>query len=172
MLQHILLKAFKLLLLSTLVVFLSVESVTTLPAFASIRQMEEAPGEFLYQSRQSLRDRSGSPWQVVLFKTVKPNTSPTLNLRLIGFPGASEVARSQPLKLTTNQGTALIGADVLGDQAPASNMGQYDLHPILTQLPKKESLELSIPLQRGQTADLVIPASVIQEWQKIAVAGL
>ncbi len=36
-----------------------------LPAFATVTQIEEAPGQMLYQSRQNLRDRTGKSWQVV-----------------------------------------------------------------------------------------------------------
>ncbi|WP_373544141.1 DUF3122 domain-containing protein, partial [Chamaesiphon sp.] len=41
-----------------LVIFIS------LPAFAAVTQIEETPGQMLYQSRQNLRDRTGKSWQV------------------------------------------------------------------------------------------------------------
>ncbi|HEY9865617.1 MAG TPA: DUF3122 domain-containing protein, partial [Candidatus Obscuribacterales bacterium] len=56
------------------------------PAHATIRQQQEAPGQMLYQSRHSLRDETGTAWQVVLFKRVKNNQIDTINLRLVGFP--------------------------------------------------------------------------------------
>jgi hypothetical protein len=34
-----------------------------LPAFAAMTQIEEYPGQMLYQSRQKLRDQTGNYWQ-------------------------------------------------------------------------------------------------------------
>ena len=52
-----------------------------LPAFATVTQIEEAPGQMLYQSRQNLRDRTGKSWQVVAFKRVRPDGSEMVSLR-------------------------------------------------------------------------------------------
>lgn len=42
-------------------------------ALAVLRQVEEAPGQIVYQSRQSIRARDGHTWQVIAFQRLKPN---------------------------------------------------------------------------------------------------
>ena len=37
-----------------------------LPAFATISQLEEYPGQMLYQSRQTLQDQTGKSWQAIV----------------------------------------------------------------------------------------------------------
>ncbi|WP_373541206.1 DUF3122 domain-containing protein [Chamaesiphon sp.] len=83
-----------------------------LPAFATVTQIEEAPGQMLYQSRQNLRDRTGKSWQVVAFKRVRPDGSAMISLRLVGFLGAVELDHTQPLTLTTSMGQTLTAKDV------------------------------------------------------------
>lgn len=61
-----------------------------LPAFATISQLEEYPGQMLYQSRQTLQDQTGKSWQAIVFKRVHPEGTDTVSLRLIGFLGAME----------------------------------------------------------------------------------
>ena len=42
-----------------LLLFIGLDNFTTQPALASIRQMEEAPGQILIQSRHTLKDEQG-----------------------------------------------------------------------------------------------------------------
>jgi Protein of unknown function (DUF3122) len=86
--------------------------VISQPAFAAVTQIEEAPGQMLYQSRQNLRDRTGKSWQVVAFKRVRPDGSAMISLRLVGFLGAVELDHTQPLTLTTSMGQTLTAKDV------------------------------------------------------------
>jgi hypothetical protein len=44
-------------------------------AEATIRKLEEAPGQMVYQSRQTLKDRQGNSWQTVAFKRIRPDGS-------------------------------------------------------------------------------------------------
>ena len=60
------------------------------PAIAEVTQIEEYPGQMLYQSRQNLRDQTGKAWQAIVFKRVHPEGTDTVSLRLIGFLGAME----------------------------------------------------------------------------------
>nr|WP_223212307.1 DUF3122 domain-containing protein [Microcystis aeruginosa] len=53
--------------LVSFLLFISLKIDFSLSALALTRQQLEGPGQLLYQSRHSLRDDTGSPWQVVLF---------------------------------------------------------------------------------------------------------
>ncbi|AFY78148.1 Protein of unknown function (DUF3122) [Pleurocapsa sp. PCC 7327] len=159
-----------LVLLGTLILLLllGLGIFSVLPAAAAIRQMEEAPGQILQQSRHTLRDEKGNAWQVVLFKRVKADGSTTVNLRLVGFPGTVAFAHPQPLKITTNQGEILVAEDLFAQKAPAPNVGQYDLKNILPQLPIAGAVHLSLVMNDDRAIDLSIPAEVTLEWQTIA----
>lgn len=159
-----------LLLLGTLVLLLllGLGTLTTAPAAAAIRQMEEAPGQVLLQSRHTLRDEKGNAWQVVLFKRIEPDDSTTINLRLVGFPDRTKFAHPHPLKITTGRGAVFTADDLFAQKAPASNVGQYDLKDILPQLPIAGSVDLSLMVDGDRAIDLSIPAEVTLEWQSLA----
>jgi hypothetical protein len=143
-----------------------------LPAFTTVTQIEEAPGQMLYQSRQNLRDRTGKSWQVVAFKRVRPDGSAMISLRLVGFLGAVELDHTQPLTLTTSMGQTLTAKDVtsgISQGATAlANVGEYDIQPVLSQLQSKIPLQLTLPMLTGSAVELQIPSTAIQEWQTIA----
>ena len=67
------------------------------PADAAIRQLEEAPGQFVYQSRATLPDQHGNTWQAIAFQRIRPDGSTVFALRLVGFPGIAEIDRERPL---------------------------------------------------------------------------
>lgn len=159
-----------LLLLGALVLLLllGLGTFATPPAAAAIRQMEEAPGQILLQSRHTLRDEMGNAWQVVLFKRVKADNSTTINLRLVGFPDTTEFAHPQPLKISTSKGQILTAEDLFAQKAPAPNVGQYDLKNILPQIPTAGAIDLSLVMNGERSIDLAIPAEVILEWQTLA----
>ncbi len=143
-----------------------------LPAFATVTQIEEAPGQMLYQSRQNLRDRTGKSWQVVAFKRVRPDGSEMVSLRLVGFLGAVELDHTQPLTLTTSTGQILTAKDVTNEISQGANalanVGEYDIQPVLPQLQSKIPLQLTLPMLTGSAVELQIPSTAIQEWQTIA----
>jgi Protein of unknown function (DUF3122) len=143
-----------------------------LPAFATTAQIEESPGQMLYQSRQNLRDQTGKSWQVIAFKRIHPEGSAIISLRLVGFPGAMELDHTQPLTLTTSLGQTLIAKDVsseISQDTPAlANVGEYDIQPVLPQLRSEIPLELTLPMVTGSAIKLQIPSTAIQEWQTIS----
>lgn len=51
-----------------------------LTAFATVTQIEEYPGQMLYQSRQTLRDQNENSWQVIAFKRIHPEESAVVSL--------------------------------------------------------------------------------------------
>jgi Protein of unknown function (DUF3122) len=143
-----------------------------LPAFAAVTQIEEAPGQMLYQSRQNLRDRTGKSWQVVAFKRARPDGSEIVSLRLVGFLGAVELDHTKSLTLTTSMGQTLTAKDVTSEISQGANalanVGEYDIQPVLPQLHSEIPLELTLPMLNGSASELQIPSIAIQEWQTIA----
>lgn len=142
--------------------------LTPQPAWAEIRQIEEAPGQLLYQSQHSLRDQAGYSWQVVLFKQVKNATVTGVNLRLVGFPGVAEFSHPKPLQIKIETGEIFTAEDEFADQSPAPNVGQYDFKSVLLKLPMNQRTLLLLPLAGDRTIALPIPPSIILEWQTLA----
>jgi Protein of unknown function (DUF3122) len=137
---------------------------------AAILHHEFAPGQMIYQSRQSMRDIDRHAWQVVLFKEVTQESADHnvnhVELRLVGFPGVIVFHHPEPLIIRTKTQQDFQAMDQFADQAPAANVGQYDLTDILPQLPLDEPLVLEIPT--AQATVLKIPVSVVLEWKLIA----
>jgi hypothetical protein len=147
--------------------------VYTLPAQAAIRQLEEAPGQVVYQSRQTVSDQHGDRWQVIAFNRIRSDGNTSFYLRLVGFPGTAEIDRSRPLTLTTSLGQSLTAADASSDiftdaSAPEANVGQYDLQSIVSQLPAAIPLQIRLPILNANDVILPIAPSFIQEWKTIA----
>ena len=143
-----------------------------LPAFAVVTQIEEYPGQMLYQSRQSLQDQDGNPWKAIAFKRIHPEGSSTISLRLMSSPGGATVDHTQPLTLTTSLGTTLTAQDISSDisqdiPAPAT-VGEYDIKLALSQLRAEIPLLLTVPTLDGKSVGLSVPAVAIQEWQTLA----
>ncbi|HEY9607545.1 MAG TPA: DUF3122 domain-containing protein [Allocoleopsis sp.] len=165
----------ELLLIGALVlsVFLGLGLLTPPNAAAAIRQLEEAPGQTVYQSRQTLRDRHGNSWQAIAFKRIRPDGTTSFSLRLVGFPGVVEIDRTQPLSLSNSLGKTLTAADtsstIFGESTvPEPNVGQYDLQPLLPQLRPEIPLKLTLPTIGGEGIKLSISPSLVQEWQTVA----
>jgi hypothetical protein len=142
------------------------------PAMAAIRQLEEAPGQVVYQSRQTLRDQHNHSWQAIAFKRILPDGSQVLDLRLVGFPGVAEIDRAQPLRLTNSLGKTLTAEDasraIFTDAtAPEPQVGQYDLAPIIGELQATMPWQLRVPTTQGEPVELLISPTLIQEWQTL-----
>lgn len=155
-----------------LIVFLGLGIFTNPHAVAAIRQMEEAPGQMVYQSSQTLKDQHGNSWQAIAFKRVSPNGKTSFELRLVGFPGVIEIDRSKPLlltnsmseKLTADDNSSIIFTDL---SIPESNVGEYDIQPLLPQLQPEIPLSLTLPAIDGEAIKLSVPSSFVQEWQTL-----
>ncbi len=144
----------------------------TLPAHAALRQLEEAPGQTVYQSRQTLQDQHSNSWQAIAFKRIQPNGAATIYLRLVGFPGTVELDHTRPLGLTNSLGKTWTAADVSQQMFTdathsESNIGQYDLQPILMQLEPTVPLQLDLPTLNGTETRLNIPSALIEEWRSM-----
>lgn len=147
-------------------------SVAIAPAHAAIRQLEEAPGQMLYQSRQSLQDQTGTPWQAIAFKRIHPEGSTIISLRLIGLSDGTALDHAQPLTLNTSLGKTLtaqdISRDISQETATPANVGEYDIKLALSQLQAEIPLQLTVPTLDGKAVWLSVPAAAIQEWQTLA----
>lgn len=148
-------------------VFIGLANFTTQPALAYIRQIEEAPGQILIQSRHTLKDEKGNSWQVVFFKRTQTDGSSMIHLRLVDFPGLADFAHPQPLTITTNKGDFFQAEDVFVRKAPAANVGEFDMQTVLSELPLTK-LNLSLELKGDRSTQLWIPPEVVLEWQSFA----
>jgi Protein of unknown function (DUF3122) len=164
----------RLLLLGALVlsVFLGLGILTTPHAAAAIRQLEEAPGQMVYQSRKTIKDQHGNNWQAIAFKRIRPNGKMTIELRLVAFPGVVEIDHTKPLLLTNSLGKTLTAADVSSNiftdsTVPEPNIGQYDIQPLLPQLQAEIPLKLTLPTLHGDAINLSVSPSFVQEWQTL-----
>ncbi|MGB2924268.1 MAG: DUF3122 domain-containing protein [Limnothrix sp.] len=146
--------------------FVCLNTIWIQPSLADLRQHEFVPGEMIYQSRQSLRDIDRHPWQIVVFKKVAGERVSNVQLRLVGFPDQVEFKHPADLIVRTRTGQDFQVSDQFAEQAPAPNVGQYDVTEILPLLPTDEPIILELPTKQAVT--LKIPVSVILEWQAIA----
>lgn len=154
---------FRLVLLFNLVLILTAGSLAICPpATALLRQHHETPGVLRYHARDSLKDRDGNTWQVLLFSDNSHSTT-TYYLRLVGFPGVNSFIHPQALEIQT-PAKILTARDAYAESTPAPNVGQYDLTTIVSQLPSS-SLKLAVPLKGDRTLTLKIPREVLEEWQ-------
>lgn len=135
------------------------------PALASIHAYPISTNQIMYRSQQSLRDRRGSSWQLVLYKTVNFGKVETLNLRLVGFPGLAEIAHPQSLQIATAYDKVWEAEDALINSSFPANVGEYDFIEVMKQLDREMPLWLTIPL-RGDRAniELVVPPFAVKEW--------
>ena len=155
---------FRLVLLFNLALIFTAGSLAICPpATALLRQHHETPGVLRYHARDSLKDRDGNTWQVLLFPDNSHSTT-TYYLRLVGFPGVNSFIHPQALEIQT-PAKILTARDAYAESTPAPNVGQYDLTPIVSQLPSKGSLKLAVPLKGDRTLTLKIPREVLEEWQ-------
>ncbi|MBF2079616.1 MAG: DUF3122 domain-containing protein [Synechococcales cyanobacterium T60_A2020_003] len=143
------------------------------PALAAIRQLEETPGQFVYQSRQGVQDQQGDRWQVIAFNRVRPDGSTSFYVRLVGFPGSVDIDRSRPLILTPTVGESFTAEDASSQiftdaSAPESNVGQYDLQPLVADLPTAIPMQMTLPVLNQEDRLLPVSPSLIQEWKTVA----
>jgi len=153
-------------------ILIGVEMLGMEPASAAIRQFEEAPGQVLSQSRQTLKDQYENSWQAIAFKRVLPDDSTILALRLVGFPGTVEIDRDQDLALTNSLSKTLRAKDVsdrifADDAIPEPSVGQYDMAPLIHELAPIMPLKLSLPTTQGEPVELWVPPALIKEWQTL-----
>lgn len=157
----------------TALCLLSLGLLSPQPAIASIRQLEETPGQLVYQSRQTLKDQQGRSWQAIAFKRIRANGEESLYLRLVGFPGTASIDRTLPLSFTNSLGATVTALDASSQiftdaSIPEPQVGQYDLQPAIAQLRAELPWQLTLPTQEPPFVQLKIPPMLIAEWQSLA----
>jgi hypothetical protein len=164
-------------ILSGILILMMTTNLAIAPAQAATRQLEEATGETIYQSevyqsRQTLKDEQGNSWQAIAFKRTLPDSADSIYLRLIGFPGTTNLDHSQPLTLIDSMGKTFTAADVsqdmFMDQAPlGADAGEYNLQPILMQLEAAIPLRLILPTLDQSEINLNVSPGVVEEWRSL-----
>ena len=159
-------------LLSGMLIWTMTINVAIAPAQAALRQLEEAPGQIVYQSRQTLTDRQGNSWQAIAFKRIHPNDTNVIYLRLVGFSGTADIDHSQPLILTDLMGKTLTAVDVSEEMFTdktqiKTDVGQYDLQPILMQLELVVPLWLTLSNLDQSEIILNVSPEMVREWRSL-----
>ena len=152
-------------------ILIGISVLDTPTVSAAIRQLEEAPNQMVYQSRQSLKDQHGNTWQTVAFKRSRPDGNSSFELRLVGFPNLVAIDHTQSLTLTNSLGKTLTAVDTSSNifkEGAQGNVGQYDLQPLLADLQAEIPLKISLPTLKGDVISLSIPPSLVAEWQTVA----
>ena len=139
---------------------------STPTAWASIHTYPEGAEQVMYRSLQTLRDRRDQAWQVVLFKRVQSGQVVDLHLRLVGFPGVTELEHPHTLRITTGTEQVWEVAEASTEGSIAPNVGEYDLREVLLQLNSNTPLRLQLPTN-GQAEELLVPPFVVQEWRRV-----
>ena len=155
----------------TIFVLIGLGILDTPSASAAIRQLEEAPNQMVYQSRQSLKDQHGNTWQTVAFKRSRPDGNSSFELRLVGFPDLVAIDHAQPLALTNSLGKTFTAVDTSSNifkEGMQGNVGQYDLQPLLSELQAEIPLKISLPILKGDAISLSVPPALVAEWQTVA----
>lgn len=141
------------------------------PGQARLDYEQEAGGQMLYRSFQSLRDLDGHPWQAIAFKRVFADGQSTFFLRLVGFPETATVVRQQALVMTNVSGQTFEAPDssdrVFTDNGVPDSVGQYDIAAIVLQLSVVTPLKLQVPTADGAVT-IAVPPTAIAEWQTVA----
>ena len=156
-------------IISLFLLFFGFSTIICSPAAANLRQHHESPGVLRYHAQSSLKDRQGYTWQVILFpEPVASNSFTKYHLRLVGFPGIVEFIHPQPLEIIATNGGVFKAADLIAVQAPAPNVGEFDVTDILPLLSELGSLKLSILLNDDRDLTISIPSSTRIEWQLLS----
>jgi hypothetical protein len=154
------------------IVFFTLGNLTTQPALATVIKLEEKPGQILYQSRQKLSDSYHRTWQAIAFKRILPNGESSFKLRLVGFPDAVKLLHPHPLSIKIPSGQIFEATDIsdepFTDSSPVGNVGQYDLKPVIFQLPSQLQLGLSLATTDDSEINLGVSPLIVQEWQEVA----
>ncbi len=162
--------------LGAIALILMVVLCTVPPAVAVIRQVEETPGQVVYQSQHTLQDYEGNQWQAIVFKRTQGATAPMIYARFVGVPDRVEIDHSQSLILETERGDSWVIPDISGtiptDFPALPNVGQYDLQSIMAMINPDHALRLSLATKDHQTIRVEVPASIVQEWKTIAACEL
>lgn len=144
------------------------------PTYGKILQQQEGPHQILYQSRQTLKDTTGTSWQAIAFKRIQPDGDISLSLRLVGFPGAVALHHPQSLTIVTSLGQKFTAPDItdrIFTSEDISNVGQYDLQTVIADLRPEIPIKLSLGTQENATVEVFVPSPVIQEWVTVAARG-
>ncbi len=145
---------------------LFVVMIPNVPAQALMRETTEKPGQVVYQSRQTLKDQNGKTWQIVLFKRIKNDAEPEINLRLVGFPDMVIFQHPAPLIIHPDANSTFELEDAFAKESPGANVGQYFISETFQTSPPNGIWELELPLV-DQVDNIKVPYFVLQEWQEL-----
>ncbi|MEM8828146.1 MAG: DUF3122 domain-containing protein [Cyanobacteria bacterium P01_G01_bin.19] len=152
--------------IATLILFLIIALITIQPVIATVTEGEIAPERSYCRSEQMLTDDMGHKWDVMFFTEVDSPEVTSLNLRLSGLSGTTNIESQKPLIINALE-DRYQATDIFLENPPLPSIGQYNLKNILPRLSTTD-ISLEIPLERDSVARLDIPQSLVREWQEVA----
>ena len=150
----------------TLILFLIIALLTIQPVIATVTEGDIAPGKSYCRSEQVLTDDAGHKWDVMFFTEVDSPEVTSLNLRLSGLSGSTNIESQKPLIIIAPN-ESYQATDIFLENPPLPSIGQYDFKNILPRL-SSANISLQIPLERDSVAQLSIPKSLVKEWQEVS----
>ena len=150
----------------TLILFLIIALLTIQPVIATVTEGEIAPERSYCRSEQVLTDDAGHKWDVMFFTEVDSPEITSLNLRLSGLSGSSNIESQKPLVIIALK-DRYQATNIFLENPPLPSIGQYNLKNILSRLSTID-ISLEIPLERDSVARIDIPQSLVKEWREVA----
>lgn len=143
----------------------------TCPAQARLQEIEEAPEQMVYQSRQAVRDQQNQTWQIIAYQRVKAGQISDPYLRVVGFPGIVRIDAELPLIMSNALGDRFAAPPAFDNlftdtTHPESHIAQYDLADVIPRLNIAVPLRLEIP--SPEKAVINISPSALFEWQNLS----
>ncbi|MCM1982561.1 DUF3122 domain-containing protein [Lyngbya confervoides] len=139
------------------------------PVQATVHVYPESSTQVMVRSRRSVQDDQQQAWQAIVFKRLRSDQTAEMYLRLIAFPGAFDLTHPQALRLRDQQQEWIL-PDVTAQDPQlnpvSSEVGQYDLAPVMRSLDRPTRLNIEVAGSQGRRW-LRVPQSVVREWWDI-----
>tara|TARA_B100000700_G_C14745377_1_gene714984 strand:- start:240 stop:740 length:501 start_codon:yes stop_codon:yes gene_type:complete len=118
----------------------------------------------LKRSLESLRDLDYQTWQLIVYPS--SNSSKSLILRIVGFPGSLRIDHPKDLLVTSGRKNWHLQDITKKSKFPSVSLNdsaaEFDLMPLITALDKNRPLRLMLP---GLINELPIPPYLVSEWR-------
>ena len=118
----------------------------------------------LKRSLESLRDLDYQTWQLIVYPS--PNSSKSLILRIVGYPGSLRIDHPKDLLVSSGRKSWHLQDITKRSKVLTGNFNdsaaEFDLMPLIAELDKNRPLRLILP---GLINELPIPPYLVREWR-------
>lgn len=142
------------------------------PTHADVRQFQESADQVIYESRTKLYDSNNNVWRAIAFNRMNDDGDSSLRLRIVGYPNSDAVLHPHPLIISSVEANAIelddVSDELFTDDPSVGNVGQYDLGSVISDIPEKVELVISLPTSDGDEIRLTLSPLDVQEWKALA----